>query len=83
MRQLNDESTDKRLLGTKRIIEGYETPYGLELLATTDWIIKHQPDASANVKRAVDHFKAWNDRKKKVFKESHIETAWRHLTTIN
>lgn len=82
LRQLNDESTDKRLQDIKRIIEGYETPYGLELLATTDWIIKHQPDASANVKRAADYFKAWNERKK-VFKESHFETAWRHLTTIN
>lgn len=66
LRQLNDKSTDKRFQGTKRIIEGYETPYGLELLATTDWIIKHQTFASVNVKRAVDHFKAWNERKKSV-----------------
>lgn len=82
LKQLDDKSTDKRLQDTKRIIEGYETPYGLELLATTDWIIKHQTDAIANVKCAVDHFKAWNERKKKVFKESHIEMAWRHLTGI-
>lgn len=81
--QLNDESTNKRLQNTKQIIEGYETPYGLELLATTDWIIKHHPDASVDVQRAVDLFRAWNERKKKVFKESHIEKAWRHLTALN
>lgn len=72
-----------RLQATKRIIEGFETPYGLELLATTDWIMKRHPDASVDVKRAIDLFRAWNERKKKVFKESHILTAWRHLTGVN
>jgi hypothetical protein len=81
--QLNDVNTNKRLQDTKRIIEGYETPYGLELLATTDWIIKHHPDAKVDVKRAVEHFKAWNERKKRVFKEAHIEMAWKHLAVIN
>lgn len=83
LNQLNDDNTNKRLKDTKRIIEGYETPYGLELLATTDWIINHHPDAAVDVKRAVDHFKAWNERKKKMFKVSHIEMAWRHLTAKN
>ncbi|MGG3456649.1 type II toxin-antitoxin system antitoxin DNA ADP-ribosyl glycohydrolase DarG [Paenibacillus rhizolycopersici] len=81
--QLNDGSTDKRLQHTKQIIEGYETPYGLELLATTDWIIKHFPDSRDNVKIAIDHFKAWNERKKNVFKDTHIEMAWRHLTALD
>lgn len=80
--ELNDGITEKRLEETKKIIEGYETPYGLELLATTDWIVKHNPDARTNVNRAVELFQSWNERKKKVFKETHIVMAWRHLAEI-
>ncbi|BCG58085.1 type II toxin-antitoxin system antitoxin DNA ADP-ribosyl glycohydrolase DarG [Paenibacillus sp. URB8-2] len=83
LNSIEDATSEQRLENTKRIIEGYETPYGLELLATTDWIIKHYPDARTDVSRAIDHFKAWNDRKKKVFKDSHIEMAWKHLTTAS
>ena len=83
LRQFNDGTAVKRLQDTKQIIEGFETPYGLELLATTGWIMKHHPDARVDVKRAIDLFRAWNERKMKMFKESHIETAWRHLTAIN
>ncbi|AIQ39894.1 macro domain-containing protein [Paenibacillus sp. FSL R5-0912] len=81
LNSIEDATSEERLENTKKIIEGYETPYGLELLATTDWVIKHNPDAQASEDRAIDHFKAWNDRKKKVFKESHIKMAWRHLTS--
>lgn len=80
--ELNDITSKERLEDTKRIIEGFETPYGLELLATTDWIIKHYPEDRLDVNSTVEHFRAWNERKKQVFKETHIQMAWRHLTGV-
>lgn len=80
---LQDTVAKCRLKATRRVIEGFETPYGLELLATTDWIIKHDPDARSNMAYAVKQFKAWNERKKQLFKENHIKIAWTHLTELN
>lgn len=80
--ELNDISSKERLEDTKRIIEGFETPYGLELLATTDWIIKHYPRRPIRCNSTVEHFRAWNERKKQVFKVTHIQMAWRHLTGV-
>jgi O-acetyl-ADP-ribose deacetylase (regulator of RNase III) len=82
LNRLNDTTSKERLVYTKRIIEGYETPYGLELLATTDWIIKHYPDARLDIDKTIEHFRAWNERKNQVFKETHIQMAWRHLTGV-
>lgn len=83
LEQLNDVTVESRLGATRKVIEGFETPYGLELLATTDWIIKHHADARSDADHAVERFRAWNDRKKQLFKENHVKIAWRHLTELN
>lgn len=33
----------------KQLIEGFETPYGMELLSTIHWIVKHDPDINDNL----------------------------------
>ncbi len=45
-----------------RLVAGFESPFGLELLATVHWIITHEPpfDADALVERTY----AWADRKR-------------------
>jgi O-acetyl-ADP-ribose deacetylase (regulator of RNase III) len=45
------------------LVEGFETPFGLELLATVHWIAKHG-DRSMDVDTVVAHAYAWNDRKR-------------------
>lgn len=45
------------------LVEGFETPFGLELLATVHWIAKHG-DPVANVDDVVAQTYAWNDRKR-------------------
>lgn len=54
--------TRKRFEQVTELVEGFETPFGLELLATVHWVIKHEHPASMNdvVKRTYD----WNSRKK-------------------
>jgi hypothetical protein len=44
------------------LVEGFETPFGLELLATVHWVVKHENAASADDAAAKVY--AWNDRKK-------------------
>lgn len=45
------------------LVEGFETPFGLELLATVHWIIE-QGEPVSSVDEVVAHTYAWNARKK-------------------
>lgn len=56
------------------LIEGFETPYGMELLATVHWV--HAEEAADSVEGAVQLVRAWSDRKEQLFRESHIRLAW-------
>jgi O-acetyl-ADP-ribose deacetylase (regulator of RNase III) len=74
-----DSSAMERLDYVKNIIEGFETPYGLELLATVHWIMKNEIESRTDQNKLLEYFFSWNDRKKEVFKENHIRKAWQHL----
>ena len=45
------------------LVEGFETPFGLELLATVHWVVQHEQAIS--VEDAAAKVQAWNDRKKR------------------
>lgn len=72
-----------RLGRVASLIEGFETPYGMELLATVHWVQHHGgPGAVApatSVDEAVTQIHAWNPRKQQVFRPEHIGTAWNQL----
>jgi hypothetical protein len=34
--------TQERFDRVSKLVEGFESPFGLELLATTHWVIKHE-----------------------------------------
>jgi O-acetyl-ADP-ribose deacetylase (regulator of RNase III) len=54
--------TRKRFDQVSRIVEGFESPFGLELLATTHWVMKHE---SASTQEAIERqIYTWNDRKR-------------------
>lgn len=76
----DDTESLKRLAEVTNVIEGFETPYGMELLATTHWIAAHNPEF--DTLQIIDAFQAWNERKARLFKSDHIEIAWNHLTEI-
>lgn len=67
-----------RLLRVAELIEGFETPYGMELLSSVHWVAKH----GAKVRSADDAIRAvhaWNERKWRMFSPSHIQVAWKQL----
>jgi len=69
-----------RLARVAKLIEGYETPYGLELLSTVHWVAVHeQPEAKADPESAVSGVLAWNEHKRKTFTPARIVAAWYRL----
>ena len=61
------------------LIDGFETPYGLELLSTTHWVAKHE--GARDPEGAVELVRAWSDRKSRLFTPNHIKLAWEQLRT--
>jgi len=61
------------------LIEGFETPYGMELLSSVHWVAKHDPFPASSVEEALIKICKWNDRKKNMFRQKHIEVAWERL----
>jgi O-acetyl-ADP-ribose deacetylase (regulator of RNase III) len=45
------------------LVEGFESPFGLELLSTTHWIMNKE--AVSSVDEVIEHTYAWNNRKQK------------------
>jgi hypothetical protein len=59
------------------LIEGFESPYGLELLATTHWAAAHEDAETAE--DATNLVRAWSPRKVRLFTPEHVEVAWTRL----
>ena len=68
--------TIKRVSQVCEMIHGFETPYGMELLATMFWLIKEDNSLAGDKKLAVEEFQNWNKRKRDKFTPDHIEVAW-------
>jgi len=73
--------TQKRLERVARLIEGFETPYGLELLATVHWLTQENPAVADDVDLAIRGVLAWNAHKRRTFHPEHIRIAWKQLST--
>ncbi len=69
-------ATQKRFVRVGDLIEGFETPFGMELLATVHWVATHE--GATNADDAVALTYAWNPRKR-MFREEHVHRAWDEL----
>lgn len=77
---LKDEpEANVRLERVAELIAGFETPYGMELLATIHWVAKEDNAAAKDATVATTGVHRWNERKKKLFRAEHIVKAWKHL----
>jgi O-acetyl-ADP-ribose deacetylase (regulator of RNase III) len=76
----NDPDATARLDRVSHLIEGFETPYGMEMLATIHWIVHHDaPKAATDVEVAIQKVQEWSDRKARIFKPNHLRKAWQRL----
>ncbi|MPZ79526.1 MAG: hypothetical protein GEV28_03640 [Actinophytocola sp.] len=63
------------------IVEGFEGPYSIELLASTHWVSVYE-----NCRTSHDAWAAistWSPRKSQLFTESHVEAAWKKLVDVD
>lgn len=67
-----------RLRDVASFIEGFESPYGLELLATVDFLAQENNTLAASFIR--EKIEEWSDRKKIMFPVNHIQLAIDHLS---
>lgn len=77
-----EKDTQQRLSRVAALIEGYETPYGLELLSTVHWVVVHDAVAGGREKFGqvvVNAVHAWNHHKRRTFTPQRISTAWHRL----
>jgi len=72
----------QRLQQVGELIEGFETPYGMELLSSVHWVARHGERPAKDDASAVAAVHAWNDRKAQMFQAPHIEIAWRRLEEL-
>ena len=71
--------TSDRLKRVACLLDGWETPYGLELLATVHWALT-RPDPALQSRDEIQKFVAsWTSRKAQLFKPPQVNRAIDHL----
>ncbi len=76
------ESRD-RLDKVSELIEGFETPYGMELLASVHWLAEHHEPQAMDEESAISMLHAWTERKRRMFRPDHVSIAWQRLIETN
>lgn len=74
-----DKEAEARLDHVRRLIQGFETPYGMELLSTVHWVVRTDSIAACDPDKATESVQEWNTRKRQIFKPQHVLAAWKRL----
>ena len=77
------EQYNSRLEKVKKLIVGFESPLGMELLATIHWLVKHEAVSPKNPDEIISKIQSWNQHKKNSMKPAHILVAMERLTQKN
>lgn len=59
------------------LIEGFQSPFGMELLASVHWVAKQEGATTAE--QALEKIQNWNPRKRQLMKPNHVSSAWYQL----
>jgi|SRR5215469_9100696 len=81
---MSEAETHARFERVARLIEGYETPYGMELLSSVHWVAVHENErAKTDPEAAVSGVLEWNEHKSRTFTPKRILAAWQRLKSEN
>ena len=76
------DEISKRMDRVAALIEGYEDPYGMELLSSMHWVMAGNPAAAKDKETAIQGVLAWNADKRKRLKPGHLDKAWERLRAL-
>lgn len=62
-----------------QLTDGYEHPYGMELLGTLLFASESLAEGEVTFDAAADFVKQWTPRKEKLFSDAHLAAAWERL----
>jgi O-acetyl-ADP-ribose deacetylase (regulator of RNase III) len=71
--------TQARIERVADLIEGFETPFGMELLSTVHWVSIKEDKILKSSEEALNKVHSWNDRKKTLFSYEDVKVAWDRL----
>jgi hypothetical protein len=71
------EDMAQRVGRVGELIEGFQSPYGMELLATVHWVATRE--GAKTEAQALAAVRDWNNRKKALMAPEHVSAAWRRL----
>jgi len=62
------------------LIDGFQSPYGMELLSTVHWVAKNE--GASSPEQALTAVRNWNERKKSLMAPAHVAAAWERLDQL-
>ena len=74
-----DVEINTRIDRLHTLIDGFQSPYGMELLATVHWVAEHEAGVTSP-DTASEAIGDWNLRKLRLMQASHMNAAWERLT---
>ena len=76
---LNEAANDGAEIINKlsKLIQGYESPYGLELLSSVHWLAHHE--GHYPIEKIIEEMMGWNDRKRNAYDEASVRAAFERL----
>ena len=77
------EESRNRLARVGELVQGFETPYGMELIASVHWVACKTETTATNGEEAIQAVYAWNSRKASMFKPHHILVAWNRMQELD
>lgn len=73
-----NSALSERVARVARLIEGFQSSYGMELLASVHWVATRE-HCGGTAKEAIVAVHNWNRRKQSLMKQAHVEAAWSRL----
>jgi O-acetyl-ADP-ribose deacetylase (regulator of RNase III) len=69
----------ERIERVSDLIAGFETPYGMELLASVHWVATKDDPRAGDAVAAIESICRWSPRKCRLFEPAHVRVAWERL----
>lgn len=82
LHETSSAETLERVTRVSQLIEGYESPYGLELLSTVHWVAKELSE-EAMLSDVIVGVQSWNERKRQIMPPKEIALAHERLAALS